>query len=307
MICVLRNGETHLERYLEHHLALGVSHIVLLDNCSTDRTVEIARSFDLVSVFRTDLPYHRFENTMKRYLARRFSTRRWNLIVDVDERFDYPGSDRMPISGLIQYLRSHGYTALVAQMLDMFPDTSIGDLASASSESPESTHTCYDLSGIRRTEYVWGSTSNPLIQMHWDGIRHLMFGSELGLTKAPLVYVSPEVDLFTDWHHVRNSRVADISAVLMHYPFAGSFHSKVRDAVETRRYGHFSDTDYANYWRTITRRPEDRFHRPTSRTWRGLEALIEEDFLCTSEQYRLWLKEMAAHQRNYALGEDHSD
>ena len=40
------------------------------------------------AVFQVD------ENTMKRYLAERFSRGRWNLCADIDELFDYPSRSK---------------------------------------------------------------------------------------------------------------------------------------------------------------------------------------------------------------------
>ena len=39
-LCVVRNGALHVRSFLDHHLSLGVKHVVLLDNGSTDDTVE---------------------------------------------------------------------------------------------------------------------------------------------------------------------------------------------------------------------------------------------------------------------------
>jgi hypothetical protein len=43
-------------------------------------------------------PSNKYENTMKRYLAERFSPGRWNLCADIDELFDYPFSESRAIA-----------------------------------------------------------------------------------------------------------------------------------------------------------------------------------------------------------------
>ena len=98
VISVVRNGALHVKSFLEHYQALGVVHCVFLDNGSTDGTVDLLRSYPGVTVLRTDVPYARFENTMKRYLAERFSRGRWNLCADIDELFDYPFSADLSLS-----------------------------------------------------------------------------------------------------------------------------------------------------------------------------------------------------------------
>ena len=63
--------------------------------------------------------------------------------------------------------------------------------------------------------------------MHWDGIRRQVFGTSNGLTKAALTRPDGRFATFVDWHHT-TPRVADVTALLVHYPFANGFHEKVR-------------------------------------------------------------------------------
>lgn len=291
LMSIVRNGGIHTRPFLEHHFRLGVRHVVLLDNGSTDDTVAVAREFSNVTVLSTRLPYRVYENTLKRYLARRFSMNRWNLIVDLDERFDYPGSDVVRLPEVIGYLNLNGYTAVVAQMLDMFPDCSLEELGAVDDVLPEQAHDYYDTANIRRTEYEFGAVSNAEVQMHWDGIRTVLFESAHGLSKAALVRVEPGADLFFDWHHAPQARIADFSGALLHYPFAAGFRAKVQEAVETMRYGQFSVSDYSRFWNVLQARPHTRFRQPTSRRWQGVEALVGEGFLVASPAYRQWLAE----------------
>lgn len=294
LMSIVRNAGAHLPSFLEHHLRLGVRHVVLLDNGSTDDTLAVARGFERLTLLRTTLPYRRYENVLKRYLARRFSRGRWNLVVDADERFDYPGSDRLALPDVVRYLNRGGYTAVVAQMLDLFPDCTLGELGRFDALPMEEAHVYYDTSAIRRTDYPFGTLPNPSVRMHWDGIRTTLFGTVHGLSKAALVRVEDEGDLFAYWHHAPRARVADFTCLLRHYPFAASFHAKVEDAVATLRYGAFSLSDYAPAWKALRERPETRLRRPTSRRWRGTDALVDEGFLVTSPAYRRRLDEARA-------------
>jgi hypothetical protein len=61
-LCVVRNGELHIRSFLNHHFGLGVKHVVLLLNQSTDRTAAIATEYCNVTVLRADCPYQRYEN-----------------------------------------------------------------------------------------------------------------------------------------------------------------------------------------------------------------------------------------------------
>ena len=122
VISVVRNGELYIRSFLDHYRSMGVRHFVFLDNGSADHTLEMLCKQEEVTVLQTEAPYNKYENTMKRYLAERFSSGRWNLCADIDELFDYPFSEKLSLRDFLGYLNNNNYTAVVAQMLDMFSD-----------------------------------------------------------------------------------------------------------------------------------------------------------------------------------------
>ena len=122
VVCNVRDGRPYVKSFVEHHLSLGVKHIFFLDNGSTDGTVEALKKYENVTVLRTKLPYKEYMYAMRQYLVERFGRGRWCLCVDIDELFDYPYSDVVGLGSLLRYLNGNSYTAVVAQMLDMFPE-----------------------------------------------------------------------------------------------------------------------------------------------------------------------------------------
>src|SRR5215213_1400862 len=128
VVCLIRDGEPWVRSFVEHYFTLGARHLVFLDNDSTDDTVSAASEYDDVTVIRTKLHFNAdLEGTdgqtlMRRYLIERFGKGRWSLCVDVDELFDYPYSDVIGLGSLLGYLNSKSYTAVMAHMLDMFPE-----------------------------------------------------------------------------------------------------------------------------------------------------------------------------------------
>jgi hypothetical protein len=294
VITVVRNGALYVRSFMEHYQALGVRHCVFLDNCSTDDTVDRLCAYGDVTVLRTDAPYQKFENTMKRYLAERFSAGRWNLIADIDELFDYPYSDRLGLRDFLRYLNRHGYTAVVVQMLDMFADRPLNKSPVDAGEDLTSVYRYFDISDIVTRHHRLLDVGDLGIRFHQGGIRHKVFGTLNGLTKAALVRMDGRVQPFVAWHHVRNARFADVSCVLRHYPFGPSFYRKVQDAVETGRYGRVTSDEYAAYWAVLSRQPDVNLRQETAREWSSLEELVESGFLVASPAYRRWVVEHAS-------------
>lgn len=295
VICVVRNGYIYINSFIRYYFALGVKHIVFLDNGSTDDTIKLASSYNNVTVLKTDLPYSKYENLMKDYLARRFSKGRWNLCADIDEFFDWPFSEIMRLDSLLRYLNVRGYTAVVAQMLDLFSDLPLSQLRDNPDEDITKNYIYYDISNISKGDYEYSRLSNDEIKMHWGGIRKTLFGTNNGLTKAPLVFVGPRIQLFRDWHHAENAYVANFTCALLHYPFTSSFYDKVRDAAATKRYGYLTSDEYDMYWRRLSEELELNLRLETSRGYAGIESLLDEGFLVASPDY---LDRVRAHPKS---------
>ena len=122
LVCLIKNGAFWLETFMKHYTELGISHFVFVDNGSTDNTLNYLLSKDKVTVVQSTLPVKHYESHLRRHAIRKFATGNWCLCVDSDELFDYNHSDKLPLKRLIGYLDHAGYTCVVAQMLDMFPE-----------------------------------------------------------------------------------------------------------------------------------------------------------------------------------------
>ena len=289
VISVVRNGELYVKSFLDHYRSIGVKHFVFLDNGSTDRTVEMLCAHEDVTLLQTNAPYNEYENTMKRYLAERFSSGRWNLCADIDELFDYPFSESLRLAAFLQYLNTNRYSAVVAQMLDMFSDIPLSKLESKTDDILKEKYVYYDISDIEKEDYLWSKRSNPAIKMHWGGIRKRVFGTNNGLTKSPLVFMDGKVKQFITWHHPKGARMADISCLLRHYPFVSSFCDKVEDAVRTGRYGFKVDDEYEAYAKTLRDNKRLSLKLESAQRFVCLEPLINARFLIVSANYRQWV------------------
>jgi hypothetical protein len=288
VISVMRNGEVWLESFLAHHRRLGIRNFVILDNGSSDRSVEILSRQPDVTLLRTYAPYHAYENTMKRYLARRYCRDRWCLCLDVDELFDFPRSPAMPLSALTAYLNHKGFNAVITQMLDMFRDGPISEARHDPEKDLKTQYPFYDLSNIAATPYIFGQVSDPAIMMHHGGIRKTIFGTNNGLTKVSLFLMDTKLKPFVSWHHAQNARLADISCVLLHFPFVNSFYTKVAEAVESGRYGYLTTDEYTSYLSGLQKLPQLHLKLEFAKKLATVDELLESGFLVDSADYRRW-------------------
>lgn len=295
VLSVIRNAKSQIRSFLEHHLDQGAAHVVLVDNGSEDETVDLAREYPRTTVFECRLPFRRYEWLIRRFLVERFACGRWSLTVDVDERFDYPFSDHLPMRSLLAYLDASGYTAVVAYLLDRFPSGPLLAARAQEGEEPEALHTHYDLSGVRRIPYSWvraswgNRQSNAEIAWCYGGVRQAAFGIEESLTKQPLVLLDHGT-LARPAHHVCRAHIADFTAVLHHLKFSADFLAHVRRVVEERSF----PRDSVHYRRMLERLEEDpttSLMSPTARGYAGVDRLVDEGFLIVSPTLREWVEQ----------------
>lgn len=296
-ISVVRNGMLWIGSFLRHHRALGVRHFVILDNGSTDGTTELLAREPDVTLLATDAPYHAYENTMKRYLAERFCGDRWCLCVDVDELFDFPGSGRLSLADFLTYLESSRYNAVITQMLDMFSETPLRDLSSSPEDDLIALYPFYDTSKVFKKPYPF-LRDGDRIRMHRGGIRFEIFGTLNGLTKVSLFKMDGKLKPFAYWHHARNARIADVSAVLLHFPFVESFYAKVAEAVASGRYGYLTSDEYAAYLNGLERSPALQLKLESAKRLHDVDQLVDEGFLIVSPAYERFAAGRAASARD---------
>ena len=306
VFCLVRDGRPYVRSFIEHYLALGVRHIYFLDNGSSDGTVEVAKKFENVTVFRSTLPFKVYQMQMKQYLIERFARDRWSLCVDIDELFDYPYSDVIDLSSLLNYLSERSYTAVLTQMLDMFPEEPLTDAAETSQDeelSLKQLYRFYDIANLHLTDYSShkgicgpGNTlANEQVSIYMDGIKSVVFPrNNPVLTKHALVFLDERMrPMDGNAHRVSGAKVADISCVLLHYTFTSNLYEAVRRAVQMENYNKDS-RKHKMYMRTLAEKPSLQIKTETSREFQDVNDLVHNQFLALSSGYMAMVEKVVS-------------
>lgn len=307
VLCLVRDGELWIDSFIRHHLELGVRHLFFLDNGSRDSTLDRIRACDRASAWRTQIPFGPFQLAMRRWLARRAGRGHWCLICDVDELFDYPYSDILPLSAFLRYLNARSYQAVAAQMLDMFSERSFAQLESRPGDRLRRKYRFYDLSGIRRRRDVfWIDETRPEhadLFCTFGGIRERVFGSRSLLqTKHPLVRYVRGVRVLPYDGHFSVGRVADVTGVLLHYKFLSNLYDYARRAVREGQHSRGSH-HYRRFLEVLEREPDLSLHGERARELETATQLVSEGLLTVSEDFRTWVEEHRADRTMSHRGE----
>lgn len=247
LIIVGRDVGYFLDHHIRHHLALGVSHVVYMDNGSSDDSIQIARQFPNVTIARCTVDFRVHQARIRHLANTGFLDGGWRLAIDPDELLDYPGSDRIDLPELARRLGARGHSALVAQMLDMVPDGPLSETAGIGFSEAARRFDRFSLKNISEKPYdsaflreflELNRVSNPDIRFLFGGLRRAAFGEDCCLTKHALFRMGKAVVPHPHPHVTTGVACTDFTAVLKHYKFAGGILDREKKLLSENRISH---------------------------------------------------------------------
>ena len=287
VICVARNEAGRMPSFLAHYQKLGVRHIHIIDNASTDGTRDIVASCPNATLWTTDASFAdaAFGHIWIGAIVRRHGLGNWVLSVDADEHLVYDGMDRRDLKSLCAWLQSQQQTRLFAPLIDMYPglptareDGGLHPLDKTADElmledcpyfdgaGPGN----YDFQGTSRGIHVTGGVRARVIAGSSDNV--------FCLTKVPLARWDEDTD-YRDLHfpfpYICNPR--QNHGALLHFKFTDGFRKKVSEAIQENQ--HWNDAyEYKLYDRWLgTGKPL--FDERHSVRYQGPHSLISQGLL----------------------------
>ena len=243
LICVMLNEKERIEVFLNHYRKIGVRRFVILDNGSTDGTVEYLKKQPDVELFQTK---DKFESKRKMGWINRlisyYGNNYWYLVVDADELLVWKGVEETCIQDATKYFDKESITRVRALMVDMYP-------MEMKWNSDESFNQIYPKC-IFFDYNTYYHQDHKELYLICGGPRKRMLGVEVWLTKYPLFRLK-EKEILCNPHTIypyKNKKSPCYLAVL-HYKFVT--HEDQRKMQEYARKGNYAcnSAEYKLYTR----------------------------------------------------------
>lgn len=227
MLMVCKNEELRLPDMLRHHFAMGISRVLMVDNGSTDGTLDILRRDKRIHVFQTKQSFAGNKVAWQEILLRRYGIGHWNLLMDADELFAYPGMEKTSLPEFVCALGKEGSEAIHSLFIEMFPKEPLCDIHYHSGDSLLAAAPWFDADGYVTRKYnaVFGGEAPSHIVM--GGTRARIFGGEFGCSKYPLFKYQPHQFLRLGLHTIEGARLSPGQCAVLHFKYLQDFHAKV--------------------------------------------------------------------------------
>lgn len=298
-IVLVRDGAYYLDAFFDYYRSLGIRHFAFIDNGSRDDTVARIMAQEGCVIDRAVLPLAQYEDLMRAYPAQTYGRDRWCLYVDMDEQFDFEGRTTHGLPALTAYLEQRGETALMAQMLEMFPPAPLSQTAQLDFTQSLAAFTQYDISTVESYPYHSdriefeallrdNRLSNAALEFKFGGVRGRVFGEACCLTKHPLIFNGPQVTPAPHPHLSKGVVVSDMTAVIRHYKFAGDV--AARDAA-TALSGDLAHGEDRARLDVLAQAGDITLQSDAAQEWDGLAPLVAQGFLVGSAAYEGFLKD----------------
>src|SRR5258705_538639 len=280
LLSVVRNEALRLPYFLTYYRSIGFEHFIVIDNCSTDGTIEFLLDQPDVFLFHTSDHFGEPPGAglnWKHALLDGFCDARWVLVVDADEIFIWPDAEADNIRSLVGKPESFGGAGLFTLMLDMYSDKPFGEIGYRPGE-PFLDYAPYFDPG----PFVFDKSPYCPFYEIWGGVRHRLYGAA-----GPAAGHPPTVSKvpFLRWRAGQRFRAVQhfidpavpfsrLRAALLHFKMFDDLPAKCENEAAHSEY-YRRGKEYRVLKEAIRNSPMKAFYDPAiSRRYEGPEQLV---------------------------------
>ncbi|MCE8534327.1 glycosyltransferase family 2 protein [Ruegeria pomeroyi] len=266
LVSTARNEKIRLPYFLRYYRELGIDHFLIVDNDSTDGTLDYLAGQSDVSVWHTTHSYKSatFGVDWMNWLKRSYAHDHWVLVVDPDEFFIYPFCDTRPIQALTDWLDNSSIRSFSAMLIDVYPKGRIDSVPYAEGQNPLEIANWFDSGN-------YSIKKNPEYGNLWiqGGPRSRVFFSDNpkkapALNKTPLVKWNRRYAYVSSTHTLLPRGLNQVyeewggekaSGALLHTKFLDTLTAKAVEEL-TRRQHYSNSVEYKAYAEKVESQPD---------------------------------------------------
>lgn len=245
----VRDEALRLPSTLRHHRELGVDRFFIVDNGSTDGTLDLLTKEPNVHIFTTTESYadSHFGVFWMNAMLDAFGDGHWTLTIDADEQLIYPNYEEMKLPQFCAHLDHVKAQALFCIMLDMYSTRPVAETVHDPSRALIDTCRYFDNGEYRFLPIPLC----PHFKIH-GGVRQRMFCNDekawatLTISKVPLVRWRKGFRFLYSTHSLSPVTTAKVTGALFHFKFLSDFHDRVETEV-ARGEHHDNAREYQAY------------------------------------------------------------
>lgn len=297
LFSVMQNEVLRLPAFLRHYRQLGVKRFFVIDNKSSDATVELLTSQPDVHVFQTKASFAAAGhgvNWMNKLLSR-YGTGHWCVLADADELLVYADYENVALPQFCAQLQAEGAEAMQAILLDMYSDKPLGAIDYQPGQDLVAACPYFDADYqfVSRCVLPWQDRPFPPVEPIGGPRTRLFFADQYQapawrrlliklifrllqplaargwlrsgylphpapqLFKLPLIYWRPGTAMITN-HRTTPAPLARATGALLHFKYLQDFLPRTTTAVEHgQHYG--GSIEYQRYAAMLKANPEMTF------------------------------------------------
>lgn len=291
LFSVVRNELLRLPYFLKHYRKLGVNQFFIIDNDSSDDTIEYLLTQQDVYIFYTEQHFQMKEYWLKEIMDK-YGMNSWCLAVDADELFIYPFCEVIKLNEFCYFLSLNHFTALESILVDMYPKGDIYRSTYKVGESlidyfPYYDPFCYYKLLDKRKNYL--TMKEFSAYTFFGGTRERYFHVKTCCSKYSLFYYDKGVYIDCGMHGIEGTVNANLRGAVLHFKYLNDFSDRVKE--EVRREEHFNNAiQYKIYHEKLKESTFFILYHDKSLKYDSSEPMIEQRIMQINPEYYKFIK-----------------